>query len=143
MEMEFDSLIDTLKKFNNLKIINKNVDSCWIQFSMDSQETLENISMVLLEIKEQYPCNLLVLSNKKKPEDFSYKLIIESQNRTSAINLINKKLKAILESSGDIEAILHLPLFGLRIMKETTSQLKVAAIQPNSLAYLQEGHTWL
>ena len=51
MEMEFNSLIDTLKRFNNLKIINKNVDSCWIQFSMDSQETLENISMVLLEIK--------------------------------------------------------------------------------------------
>jgi hypothetical protein len=128
MEMEFNSLIDTLKKFNNLKIINKNVDSCWIQFSMDSQETLENISVVLLEIKEQYPCNLLVLSNKKKPEDFSYKLIIESQNRTSAINLINKKLKAILESSGDIEKAkqkeLGLPDLSLVTIRQIAIELK-------------------
>ena len=48
MEMEFNSLVDTLKRFNSLKIINKNVDSCWVQFSMESQEILESISCVLL-----------------------------------------------------------------------------------------------
>ena len=61
MEMEFNSLVDTLKRFNSLKIINKNVDSCWVQFSMESQEILESISSVLLEIKEQYPDMIIIL----------------------------------------------------------------------------------
>ena len=128
MEMEFNSLVDTLKRFNSLKIINKNVDSCWVQFSMKSQEILESISSVLLEIKEQYSCNLLVLSNKKKPEDFSYKLIIEAQNRIAAINLINKKLTTILDSSGNIEKAkqkeLGLPDLSLVTIRQMAMELK-------------------
>lgn len=98
MEKEFELLIEVLKKFDGFTLVDTNTESNWIHFKLINETSLTNISNQISEIKDLYPCSLLVLSNQ---DDFSYQLIIEAEDKLMAMKMLTKKLNAILETGGN------------------------------------------
>ena len=107
MEKEFDSLVKTLNKFEGFNLIDTSADQSWIHFKLNNESTLNVISNQISEIKEYYPCNLLVLANQKDPKDYSYQLVIESLKKEETIKMLQKKLANILENNGDLKKAKH------------------------------------
>lgn len=100
MEKEFNLLIETLKKFNGVTILETNLDPMWIHFKSEAEKTFNIISAQVSELREQHGCAILVLNSLDDPEDFSYQLLFEGSNdANTAIIVLNKKLSAIIESS--------------------------------------------
>jgi hypothetical protein len=128
MEKEFDSLVKTLNKFEGFNLIDTSADQSWIHFKLNNESTLNVISNQISEIKEYYPCNLLVLANQKDPKDYSYQLVIESLKKEETIKMLQKKLANILENNGDLKKAKHkemgLPDLSLLTIRQMASELK-------------------
>jgi hypothetical protein len=128
MEKEFKLLIETIAKFEGASIINTNVEATWIHFKLKSEASLAALSNQILDVKDQYPCNLLILSNQYNPNDFSYQLIIESEDRFMAMKILTKKLIAVLENGQDIKKVtqkeLGLPDLSMVTVRQMANELK-------------------
>ena len=81
MEKEFESLVKTLNKYEGISIIDTSTEYSWIHFKINNEATLTALSVQITEIKENYPCNLLVLANQNDPKDFSYQIVIEQPKK--------------------------------------------------------------
>lgn len=127
MEFEFELLIETLKKFDGFTLVDISTEGTWIHFKLTSETSLLLISEQVTDIKEQYPCNLLVLSNQEKPDDYSYQLIIEAEDRLMAMKVLAKKLVVVLQS-GDTRKAKHqelgLPDLSLLTIRQMAMELK-------------------
>lgn len=128
MEKEFELLIETLKKFDGFTLIDTSAEANWIHFKLTEETSLVNISNQVSDIKEQYPCSLLVLSNQDNKDDFSYQLIIEADDRFTAMKVLTNKLNNILESNGDVVRANHkelgLPDLSLVTLRQMATELK-------------------
>jgi hypothetical protein len=135
MEKEFEKLIKTLNKFEGLKLIDNSTDNSWIHFKLDNENSLAAISAQVTDVKEYYPCNLLVLANKNDPNDFSYQLVIEGDAKKNAIKILIKKLENVLATNGDIKKAkqkeLGLPDLSLITIRQMAAELK----QRNGLTF--------
>ena len=49
MEKEFDKLVNTLNKFEGIKIIDTSHDQSWIHFKLENENTLNAISTIITE----------------------------------------------------------------------------------------------
>lgn len=100
MEKEFNSLVETFKKFDGIDVLGTSIDPPWIHFKSDSEKVFALISSQVSELREQYGCAILVLNDPDLPESFSYQLLFEgSQDAKTAIIVLDKKLAAVVESS--------------------------------------------
>ena len=128
MERDFGKLINTLNKLEGVKIIDNSHDQSWIHFKLENESTLNAISTIISEIKEYYPCNLLVLANQKDPKDYSYQIVIDQSKKLETIKMIRKKLINVLESNGDLRKAkqkeLGLPDLSLLTIRQMASELK-------------------
>jgi len=135
MEKEFELLIESLKKFDGFTLIDTSVEASWIHFKLTEETSLVNISNQVSDIKEQHPCSLLVLANQDNPDDFSYQLIIEADDRLMAMKVLTKKLNTILEAGGDAMRATHkelgLPDLSLVTIRQMAMELK----QRNNLTF--------
>lgn len=102
MEKEFKLLIKELEKFDGFTLIDASFESSWIHFKLTNEISLSNISNQILDIKDQYPCSLMVLSNHENLDDLSYQLIIEADDKLMAIKMLTKNLKTLIESGSDV-----------------------------------------
>jgi len=128
MEKEFELLIEALKKFDGLTLIDTSAEGSWIHFKLTDEKSLVSISNQVSDVKEQHPCSLLVLSNQDNVDDFSYQLIIEADDRLMAMKVLTKKLNNILEAGGDaLRATLKelgLPDLSLVTIRQMAMELK-------------------
>ena len=67
MQKEFENLVEILKKFDGFVLIDSNLEETWIHFNMTNEINLVSISNQINEIKDQYYCNLLVITNNDDP----------------------------------------------------------------------------
>ena len=74
MEKDFEKLVKTINKFQGISLIDTSTDQSWIHFKLDNDSTLAVLSVQITDIKENYPCNLLVLANQHDPKDYSYQI---------------------------------------------------------------------
>ena len=95
MQKEFENLVETLKKFDGFTLIEYNIEETWIHFNITNEINLVSISNQINEIKDQYYCNLLVITNNEDPNQTSYQIIIEGEDKLTTINVLSKKLKSI------------------------------------------------
>lgn len=102
MEKGFNELIETLRKLEGINIINSSLEDTWIHFNSTLEKSVNLIINQINEIKEQYQCNLLVLIDKDKPNEFSYQLLIEDENKLAAIICLTKKIINIVNTNGDV-----------------------------------------
>jgi hypothetical protein len=120
MEKEFEILINTLKKFEGLEIIDFNLSpKVYVHFKLDSETTLIKITKVVSEIKEYHPCVLLVLSSKNIK--FSYQLVIEAKDELAAVKALNKHFYMI---QNDTKIDLGIPDLSLVTMRQIANELK-------------------
>jgi hypothetical protein len=128
MEKEFELLLESLKKLDGFTLIDTNVEAKWIHFKLTTESSLIQLSNQIEEIKDQYQFTLLVLANQDDPEDFSYQLIAESEDCATAINVLVKKLNAIIESGGNTRKALNkelgLPDLSLVTIRQIATELK-------------------
>ena len=92
MEKEFDYLVAVLEKLESFELLDKNLESGWIHFKMAEESSVAELSTAIAEIKDSHAFSLLVLANQEDPNDFSYQLIIESDDFSGAINTLAGKL---------------------------------------------------
>ena len=135
MEKEFELLIETLKKFEGFTLMDVSPEGVWIHFKLTSEASLVSISNQVSDIKEQHPCSLLVLANEDDPNDFTYKLIIESQDRATASKILAKKLAAIYEMGGDMRRANHKELGIPDLSLVTLRQIAMELKQRNNLVF--------
>ena len=135
MEKEFELLIETLKKFEGFTLIDASPEGIWIHFKLTSEASLVSISNQISDIKEQHPCSLLVLASTEDPVDFTYQLIIESQDRVTASRVLAKKLTAIYESGGDGRKANHKELGIPDLSLVTIRQMAMELKQRNNLVF--------
>jgi hypothetical protein len=128
MEKEFDLLVETLKKFSGFELIDTSIDNTWIHFKLTSEASLVNISNAVNDIKEQWACSLLVLANQDDPEKFTYQLLIEAEDRITAIKVLTKKFATLLDVNGDARKAtqkeLGLPDLSLVTIRQMALELK-------------------
>jgi len=128
MEKEFDLLVETMKKFDGFELIDTSIEATWIYFKLMAESSLVNISNQVNDIKEQYPCSLLVLANQDDPDKFTYQLVIEAEDRITAIKMLTKKFANILEANGDARRAKHrelgLPDLSLVTIRQMAMELK-------------------
>lgn len=126
MKKEITKLIDVLKKFEGFSIIDFNKEGNWIHFSLNSDENLEFISTVISEIRDQYACSLLVLTNQE--EESTYQLVIDAEDKKNCIILLTKKFLALLEARGNVRQAknreLGLPDLSYMTIKQMATELK-------------------
>jgi len=125
MQKDFELLIKTLERFESFSLIDASEDATWIHFKLNSEFALVSIVKQIDDIKEQYPCNLLVLSGTN---NFSYQLVIETKDNINAIKLLNKKLMAVLDANGNAREAnnkeLGLPDLSLITLRQIATELK-------------------
>ena len=132
MEKEFELLIEALKKFEGFTLVDTSVESSWIHFKLTNETSLINISTQISEIKDLYPCSLLVLANQ---EDFSYQLIVEAEDKLMAMKMLAKKLNAILETGGDAAKVKHKELGIPDLSFVTIRQMAMELKQRHNLTF--------
>lgn len=100
MEREFNSLVETFKKFNGINVLETILDPPWIHFKSNSEEVLALISSQVVELKEQYGCSISIFNDLNSLENFSYQLLFEGNaDIKTAIIVLDKKLTTVVESS--------------------------------------------
>jgi hypothetical protein len=128
MEKEFEALVNTLNKFQGVKIIDTSKDFSWIHFKIDNGDVLDAVSTLVIEVKDYYPCDLLVLTKKEKSKEISYQIVIDEKNRLQAIQLLDKKLENLLGSDGNVTKAKHrelgLPDMSLLTIRQMAAELK-------------------
>lgn len=128
MEKEFDLLVETMKKFDGFILIDTSDEASWIHFKLSTEASLVNISNQVNDIKEQFPCSLLVLANQDDPDKFTYQLVIEGDDRLTTIKVLTKKFATILEVAGDARRAKHkelgLPDLSLVTIRQMAMELK-------------------
>ena len=128
MQKEFENLVEILKKFDGFVLIDSNLEETWIHFNMTNEINLVSISNQINEIKDQYYCNLLVITNNDDPNQTSYQIIIEGNDKLTTINVLTKKLKAINDVHGNIRRSkydeLGIPDLSLVTIRQMAIELK-------------------
>ena len=128
MEKEFGRLVKALNKFAGFTLIDTSKDFGWIHFKLNNDESLNAISVVVSEVKEYTPCNLLVLASQTEPKEYSYQLVLEDSNKLPAIKMITKKLENVLENNGNLKKAkqkeLGLPDLSLLTIRQMANELK-------------------
>ena len=126
MEQQFNSFIETLKKFDGIEIISTNLDPPWIHFRSEHEYVLSIITNQVAELKEQHGCAMLTLNNPDKTEDVSYQLLFEGGNLNSALLVFNKNLISILESNSKQSKAkeLGIPDLSLVTLRQMAIELK-------------------
>ena len=128
MEKEFTRLVTTLNKFEGFEIIDVSAEYKWIHFKLNNEISLNAISTQISEVKEYYPCNLLVLANQNDPKDFSYQLVIETDEKSRFVKILSKKLENVLENNGNLRKArqkeLGLPDLSLITIRQMATELK-------------------
>jgi hypothetical protein len=128
MEKEFKQLIEALDKFEGVKILDSSPDFSWIHFKLMNETTLNALNLQINEIKEYYPCNLLVLASIHNAKDYSYQIVIEEIKKEETIKMILKKLNNVLDSHGDLRKAkykeLGLPDMTLLTIRQMAAELK-------------------
>jgi uncharacterized protein YlxP (DUF503 family) len=128
MEKEFDLLIETMKKLDGFTIIDTSVEATWIHFKLTSEASLVYISNTINDVKEQFPCSLLVLTNQDDPDKFTYQLVIEAEDKEATVNILIKKFATLLDAAGDARRAKHkelgLPDLSLVTIRQMAMELK-------------------
>ena len=128
MEKDFEKLVKTLNKFEGISLIDTSTDQSWIHFKLDNNATLTALSVQITEMKENYPCNLLVLANQHEPKDYSYQIVIEPAKKHDTIKMLQKKLQNVIENNHDLtkarQKELGLPDMSLLTIRQMASELK-------------------
>lgn len=128
MEKEFTRLLTTFNKFEGFTLIDSSDEYKWIHFKLNNEQSLHAISVQLSEIKEYYPCNLLILANQNDPKDFSYQLLIEDENKVRFFRILTKKLENVLANNGNLRKAKHkelgLPDLSLITIRQMAAELK-------------------
>lgn len=140
MEKGFNKLIETLKKLEGISIIDSNLEDAWIHFSDTSQKSIILITNQINDMKDQYQFNFLVLINKDKPNESSYQLIIEDENRIAAIIALTKKILNLIDSNGNI---LNSTYKELGITDLTFSTIKQMALELKQRTNLTFAIIWI
>lgn len=128
MEKEFDLLVETMKKLAGFDLIDTSVEHTWIHFKLTAESSLINISNAVNDIKEQWPCSLLVLTNQDDPEKFTYQLVIEGDDRITTVKVLTKKFATLVDSNGDAKKAKHkelgIPDLSLVTIRQMALELK-------------------
>lgn len=128
MEKDFEKLVKTINKFQGISLIDTSTDQSWIHFKLDNDSTLAVLSVQITDIKENYPCNLLVLANQHDPKDYSYQIVIEQSKKHETIQMLQKKLQNVIDSNGDLtkakQKELGLPDMSLLTIRQMATELK-------------------
>lgn len=127
MEKEFNSLVETLKKFEGITVLGTNTDPPWIHFKSEEEKIFVIISAQVSELREQHGCAILVLNYPDNLEDLSYQLLFEGSNDTNtAIIVLDKKLTAIVESTPRQARMkeLGIPDLSLVTIRQMATELK-------------------
>lgn len=128
MEKEFESLVETLKKFEGFSLIDTSIDETWIHFNISSEESLSQISNVVNDIREQHSCNLLMLTTQENPNQQTYQLVIDAADRLTCIRILTKNLNNLMESKNDSRHAnnkeLGLPDLSLVTIRQMATELK-------------------
>jgi hypothetical protein len=133
MEDDFNAFVETLKKFDGLNIIATSFDPPWIHFKIDDAKIYSLISSQVLELRDQYGCAILALSNPENPEDTSYQLFFEDGASNTAILVLNKKLNSIIESTPRQAKLKELGLPDLTLV--TIRQMAIELKQRHNLTF--------
>ena len=128
MEKEFTKLINVLNKFEGFNLIDSSNEFNWIHFKLNNEQSLNAISSQIAEVKDYYPCNLLVLANQNDPKDFSYQLVIEVEDKSRFVKILAKKLENVLANNGNLRKAhqkeLGLPDLSLITIRQMAAELK-------------------
>lgn len=128
MEKEFELLVETMKKLDGFELIDTSDEHGWIHFKLTKESALVNISHQVDDVKEQWPCALLVLTNQDDPAKFTYQLLIEAEDRITTIKVLTKKFATIVDSNGDAKKAKHkelgLPDLSLVTIRQMALELK-------------------
>lgn len=127
IKKEFDSLVETLKKFDGLSVIDTNsTDIPWIHFKSESKNTVVIISSQISDLKDQYACSFVALNGKDDIDEFTYQLLFEGVEPNTAILVLNKKLITIQESTprGAKMKEFGIPDLSLVTIKQMAMELK-------------------
>lgn len=92
MEKELNSVIEALEKIKGFAFIDASIKGDWIHFKMDSKASLNFLTKKLSEVKKQFSLELVVLGNKNKPEETTYQLVINSQDKIGTFESLVEKL---------------------------------------------------
>lgn len=134
MEKEFNSLVETLQKFEGITILGTNSDPPWIHFKAESEKIFVVISSQISELREQHGCAILVLNSPDDPESVSYQLLFEGSNdANTAIIVLDKKLAAIVESTPRQAKMKELGIPDLSLV--TLRQMAVELKQRHNLTF--------
>lgn len=134
MEKEFGNLIDTLKKFEGLEIIDFNlIPKVYVHFKLDSEDTLMKITKVVSELKEYHSCVLLVLSSKNIK--FSYQLLIDAKDELAAVKALNKHFYMI---QNDTKSDFGIPDLSLVTMRQIANELKQRSNLVFALVWIED-----
>jgi hypothetical protein len=127
MEKDFESLLEALKRFEGVSILNTSTDPAWVHFK-SSADTVEAISAYINELADQYQIALLLLANQEDPEDYTYQLVFDGDNRATAVQVFAKKLAALAESGGNMKKAKQkeagLPDLSLVTIRQMAQELK-------------------
>ncbi len=127
MKKELETLISMLEKFEGFKLIFIHEENEWIHFLI-SEENSQLISNVINDISDQYMCNFLLLTSEDFPNQTTYQLVFDEENKKKSCLLIAKKLSILLEKKGDIKNAtnheLGLPDLSLLTIRQMATELK-------------------
>lgn len=128
METSFNNLLETLSKLEGFNLISKGEDFRWIHFYLLSEESIHILASQIDQLKDQYACSLISLIKKDNEEDKSYQLLLEDENLENLIQIITKKINAVIEFDGDLKKALDkelgLPDLSLVTIQQMTRELK-------------------
>ena len=68
MQKDLEILVDALKKFEDLKVVEIDTKGKYLIFKLSSEKTLYSISSVITEVQEYHQCHLLVLATENSNE---------------------------------------------------------------------------
>lgn len=94
MEKELNSVIEALSKIKGFAFIDASIKGDWIHFRMDSKSNLNLLTKKISEAKKQFGLDLVVLGNKNDPKETTYQLIITSEDKIGALDLLVQKLSS-------------------------------------------------
>lgn len=128
MEKDFALLLETLTKFEGCSILDSSLDPTWVHFRLLSDPALNAITAAVNDLQEQYQCSLLQLTDPNHPENYSYQLVIEGDNRASAVQVLTKKFENYIEAGGNNRKAkqkeMGLPDLSLVTIRQMAQELK-------------------
>lgn len=128
MEKDFENLIEMLKKFEGVTIIDASLEpDTWVHFRCKSENTINEINSQVTEIQEHCACKLLSFPDKDNIEHLTYQIVIDDQNKLNALQNLSKRFLTIHETGSSKKAKakeLGIPDLSLVTVRQMAMELK-------------------